>query len=72
MLELAGREHQVTEVTPFLESKAVPNYTKIEVNSDIVLTTGGNGERNRAANFKLAWSEIYLSNSLRLCLRPWL
>jgi hypothetical protein len=29
VLELASREHQVFEVTPFLESKVVPNYTKI-------------------------------------------
>ena len=46
MLELAGRGHQVTEVTPFLESKVVPNYTQIEVNSDFALATGGNGKRN--------------------------
>ena len=46
MLELAGRGHQVTEVTPFLESKFVPNYTQIEVYSDFALVTGGNGKGN--------------------------
>ena len=46
MLELAGRGHQVTEVTPYLESKVVPNYTQIEVNSDFVSATGGNGKKN--------------------------
>jgi len=31
MLELAGRGHQVTEVTPYLERKLFPNYTQIEM-----------------------------------------
>ena len=34
MLELADRGHQVTEVTPFLESKIVPSYTQIEVKAE--------------------------------------
>ena len=34
MLELAGRGHEVTEVTPFLESKILRNYTQIEVKAD--------------------------------------
>jgi hypothetical protein len=42
MLELASRGHQVTEATPFLESKVVPNYTQIEVKADFALATGGN------------------------------
>jgi hypothetical protein len=41
MLELAGRGHQVTEVTPFLESKVFPNYTIIEVKTDFASATGG-------------------------------
>jgi glucuronosyltransferase len=45
MLELAGRGHQVTEVTPFLESKVVPNYTQIEVKVDYASATGGYGKR---------------------------
>jgi glucuronosyltransferase len=60
MLELAGRGHQVTEVTPFLESKTVPNYTQIEVKVDIINSTGGNGKRTREGNGALAWSEIFL------------
>jgi hypothetical protein len=44
MLELAGRGHQVTEVTPFLESNFVPNYTQREVKVDFALATGGNGK----------------------------
>jgi hypothetical protein len=48
MLELAGRGHQVTEVTPFLESKILPNYTQIEVKGDFAKSTGGNcKERER-------------------------
>ena len=47
MLELAGRGHQVTEVTPFLESKTVPNYTQIEVKDDVKKFTGGNSKRKR-------------------------
>jgi glucuronosyltransferase len=31
MLELASRGHYVTEVTPFVESNVVHNYTQIEV-----------------------------------------
>jgi hypothetical protein len=48
MLELASRGHQVTEVTPFLESKIVPNYTQIEVKNDFAAATGGNGKRTEA------------------------
>jgi len=48
MLELAGKGHHVTEVTPFLESKIVPNYTQIEVKVDFAKATGGNGKRTRA------------------------
>ena len=60
MLELAGRGHQVTEVTPFLESKIFPNYTQIEVKSDYAKATGGNGRRTREGNCTPAWSEIYI------------
>jgi glucuronosyltransferase len=45
MLELASRGHQVTEVTPFLETKIVPNYTQIEVKTDFATATGGLGKR---------------------------
>jgi hypothetical protein len=58
MLELAGRGHQVTEVTPFLESKIVPNYTQIEVKVDFAAATGGNSKRTRAGNGTIAWGEI--------------
>jgi hypothetical protein len=54
MLELAGRGHQVTEVTPFLESEIVPNYTQIEVKTDFAAATGGKGKRTRAGNCKVA------------------
>jgi hypothetical protein len=57
MLELAGRGHQVTEVTPFLESKIVPNYTQIVVNAAFVKASGGNGKRTRKGNGTLACSE---------------
>jgi hypothetical protein len=50
LLELASRGHQVTEVTPFLESKIVPNYTQIEVKVDFAAATGGTGKRIRAGN----------------------
>ena len=60
MLELAGRGHEVTEVTPFLESKIVPNYTQIEVKADFAKATGGNCKRTLAVNGTLAWCEIYL------------
>jgi len=60
LLELAGRGHQVTEVTPFPESKFVPNYAQIEVKGDFVKATGGNVKRTRAGNSTLGWSEIYL------------
>jgi hypothetical protein len=62
MLELAGRGHHVTEVTPFLESKIVPNYTQIEVKADFTKATGGHGKRTRAGNSTPLWSEIYLSS----------
>jgi hypothetical protein len=58
MLELAGRGHHVTEVTPFLESKIVPNYTQIEVKADFANSSGGNGKITRAGNCTLARSEI--------------
>jgi glucuronosyltransferase len=54
MLELAGRGHQVTEVTPFLESEIVPNYTQIEVKTDFAAATGGNCKRTRTGNCKVA------------------
>jgi hypothetical protein len=50
LLELAGRGHQVTEVTPYLESKIVPNYTQIEVKVDFTAATGGNRKRTGAGN----------------------
>jgi hypothetical protein len=45
MLELASRGHQVTEITPFPESKVVPNYTQIKVKVDFASATGGHGKR---------------------------
>jgi glucuronosyltransferase len=45
MLELAGRGHQVTEVTPFLESKIVSNYTQIKVKIEFAKATGGMSKR---------------------------
>jgi glucuronosyltransferase len=53
MLELARRGHHVTEVTPFLENKIVPNYTQIKVKTDYATATGGKGKRKGAGNFKL-------------------
>jgi len=47
MLELAGRGHQVTEVTPFLESKTFPNYTQIDLKFDNDTATRGYGKRTR-------------------------
>jgi hypothetical protein len=58
MLELASRGHHITEVTSFLESKIVPNYTQIEVKADFAKITGGNCKRTRALNGTLAWSEV--------------
>ena len=60
MLELAGRGHQVTEVTPFLESKIIPNYTQIEVKVDFASALGGNCKRTGEGNCKVVWGEIYL------------
>ena len=60
MLELAGRGHQVTEVTPFLESKIFPNYTQIEVKANFANATGGNSKRKREGNGTLWCSEIYI------------
>jgi len=60
MLELAGRGHQVTEVTPFLESKIVPNYTQIELKFYHATATGGYGKTTREGNGTPAWSEIYI------------
>ena len=62
MLELAARGHHVTEVTPILESKIVPNYTQIELKADLAKATGGNSKRTRAGNGTPLWSEIYLSS----------
>jgi len=45
MLELASRGHHVTEVIPFMESKIIPNYSQIAVQSDYAKATGGNGKR---------------------------
>jgi hypothetical protein len=53
MLELAGRGHNVTQDTPFLESKIIPNYTQIEVKIDFAAATRAIGKRKRAGNFKL-------------------
>jgi glucuronosyltransferase len=58
MLELAGRGNQVTEVTPFLDNKIIPNYTQIEVKVDLAKATGGNGKKTQACSGTLAWSEI--------------
>jgi hypothetical protein len=58
MLELAGRGHQVTVVTPFLGSKIFPIYTQIEVNAAFVKASGGNGTRIRTGDGTLACSEI--------------
>jgi len=60
MLELAGRGHQVTEVTPFLESKIFPNYTQIEVKGNFANATGGNSKKTREKNDTLVWIEIYI------------
>jgi hypothetical protein len=45
MLELASRGHEVTEATPFPESKVIPNYTSIEVKTDLLVAAGGHGKR---------------------------
>ena len=66
MLELAGRGHQVTEVTPFLESQIVPNYTQIEVKANFATATGGRGKRTREGNFKLVCKEIYFFKFLMM------
>jgi len=58
MLELAGRGHHVTEVTPFLESKIIPNYKQIEVNVAFSKASGGNGKRRGEENGTLVCSEI--------------
>jgi hypothetical protein len=50
MLQLAGRGHQVTEVTPFLETKIVPSCTQIEAKGDFAEITGRNCKRTRAEN----------------------
>ena len=67
MLELAGRGHQVTEVTSYLESKIVPNYTQIEMKYDYATATGGNGKRTREGSCTLAWSEICLFKRAENC-----
>jgi hypothetical protein len=58
MLELANRGHHITEVTPFLESEILPNYTQIQVQSDYRKATGGKCKRTCAGNGTLAWSKI--------------
>jgi hypothetical protein len=58
MLELAGRGHHVTEVTPFLDSKIFPNYIQVKVKADVAKSTGGDGKTTRAGNCTLACSEI--------------
>jgi hypothetical protein len=45
MMELASRGHDVTVVSPFPESKPIPNYTEIEVKTDFAAITGGNGKK---------------------------
>jgi hypothetical protein len=60
MLELAGRGHQVTEVTPFLENKIIPNYTQIEVKGDFAKISGRNCKRTQAGNGTPGWNEIYI------------
>jgi hypothetical protein len=47
MLQLVGKGHQVTEVTPYLESKIVPNYTQIELKFDYATATGGIRKQKR-------------------------
>jgi hypothetical protein len=59
MLELAGRGHQVTEVTPFLESEVLPNYTQIQLKLDFAAATGGNGKRKLWEKRQLACGRIY-------------
>jgi hypothetical protein len=75
MLELAGRGHHVTEVTPFLESKIFPNYTQIEVNVEFAKASGGNGKRTRAemlhycgAKFNFFQLLVMLTSSLVMVL----
>ena len=70
MLELAGRGHQVTEVTPFIESKVVPNYTQIELKIDFASGTGGHGKCKRAACSKTYLFKflVILSSSLTVVL----
>lgn len=65
MLELASRGHEVTEVTPFPESKLVPNYTNIEVKADLTAVAGGSGKK-MVPKFQVIFSVyIYM---LRLCM----
>jgi hypothetical protein len=52
ILELASRGHEVTVVTPFPESKEVPNYTEIEVKGDFAAFTRGNGKEEN-------WNSIH-------------
>jgi len=60
MLELADRVHKVTDVTSFLKSKILPNYTQIKMKAGIAKATGGNSKRTREGNGTLAWNKIYL------------
>ena len=66
MLELAGRGHHVTEVTPFLESKIIPNYTLVEVMADHNTATGGKGKRKRPGNCKLVWKVKHFLNEWKI------
>jgi hypothetical protein len=44
MLELARRGHEITMVSSFPESKPIPNYTDIEVNTNMDTLLGGLGK----------------------------
>jgi len=44
MLELARRGHEVTAVSSFPENKAIPNYTDIELKTDLKGLTGSAGK----------------------------
>ncbi|KDR11536.1 UDP-glucuronosyltransferase 2C1-like isoform X2 [Zootermopsis nevadensis] len=46
MLELADRGHEVTVVSPYPESKPVPNYTEIYVTANLSAVTGGHVPSN--------------------------
>jgi glucuronosyltransferase len=44
MLELARRGHEVTMVSSFPESKPIPNYTDIVLNTNMDTLSGGFGK----------------------------